>query len=399
MSDLISVKTDVPFYLRLPPYWFISHDAVKSKCAILCSHRFGEIRFNKNTKMYNNSEFKEFDKSNVTKPYKEYKYKTTNNYRDIKDEITTAEINVSKDGGFKELKTYTEFDMLLYWDGINKIDELILKERISNNLNHFLNIYRLVTQDPYVTKIDFDLDLYIVDIRVCKLLPNLKDLPIEKIIRDINKIKFMDNIGLGRATIQRLDSLEDIWPGKDLDKSFLDTFSNLIQNEYKMPLHYELILLAQTYLKKRIYHISIILAETAFEIYIENILRDIFISEGKSETDIDNLLGFEGSYGSHNSRLYFLDKLLYKKFNSRNGFINSIEYKNWNNDLYLIRNDIVHRGIIYEISFKKCQKAIKACKEAVSFFERRIGSFANNIQICTDVSFLIKTAGRISSFL
>jgi hypothetical protein len=55
--------------------------------------------------------------------------------------------------------------------------------------------------------------------------------------------------------------------------------------------------------------------------------------------------------------------------------------------------------MIYEITFEKCKRAIKACKEAINFYERKISNFANKIQICTDVSFLKETAGRISSFL
>jgi len=395
MCQLISFKTDLPFYLRLPPNWFISYDNFHGECAIHCSHRFGQKQFSKSTPMINNLKIKKYDNYGKDRPYNKYQYQITGYSENLKEEIPTLNIDRSDNGGFTELETYTEIHMLLFEDNI---DEFTFKNRISNNLNHFINIYRLITQDPYVFKIDFELDLYIRDIRMASLPENLKDRTISEILENLDNIEFPDYIGQGRKEILRVNHLADIWPGEDLNNDFLENFRNVVVNKYEMPLHYELILTAQFHLKKKDYHISIILSETAFEVYIEELLRQIFLSEGKTDSEIKDLLVFNGSYGSHNNRLQYLDRISIEKFNCIDRFIGSVEYSNWRDDLYILRNDIIHRGMVSDISFEQCLKAIKAAKKAISFFERRFSSFSNRIKIYDDVYFLENTAGRMLSF-
>ena len=59
-----------------------------------------------------------------------------------------------------------------------------------------------------------------------------------------------------------------------------------------------------------------------------------------------------------------------ERYNYADRFIGSNDHTNWNNNLYIVRNDIVHRGMVYEISFEKCLRAIQAAKKAISFFEK-----------------------------
>ncbi len=214
MDKIISFKTDLPFYLRLPPSWFISYDDIYKECAIFCTHRFGEIQFCKSTELINNCKIKEYDLSNTNEPYKEYKYKITGCSEYLREEVPTLIINRAKNGGFTELKSYTEIDMLLLINDIDNVNESILKNRISDNLNHFINIYRLITQDPYILKIDFELDLYIMDIRIAEFPANLKNRTMIEVVKDLANIEFSDYIGEGRKEILRLNHLKDIWPEK-----------------------------------------------------------------------------------------------------------------------------------------------------------------------------------------
>ena len=395
MPSLVSFKTDLPYYLRLPFAWFPSYDDIQKECAINCRHRFGEVQFKKSTEIINNTSLSKIISPPIKSDLPTYKYKKTDILAETGEEITTSIIDLSENGGFIELRAYTEIDMIIFVDDSEKINYNNLKTRFFNNLNHFINIYRLIMQDPYIKRINLDADLYIQDIRVAEIPDNLKNLPFKKLFEYIGKLAFGTKIGEGRSTTQRLNSIEDIWPGKDLNDDILKQYGRLFLNKYEMPLHYELILNAQYFLKKDLFYLSIILSETAFEVYIENLLRAVFKDEGKSNKEINKLLNFQGSFSNLFDRLIFLDELLVNKFNSRETFKGSEMEKKWQRNLYYKRCDVVHRGLIFKLTFEDCKDAIKVAKDSINFFENKIDTFANNIIINTTVDHLKKTSGRI----
>lgn len=395
MAELVSFKTDLPFYLRLPFAWFLSYDDIYKECAINCRHRFGEVQFKESTEIINNTSLSKIISPPIKSDLPTYKYKKTDILADTGEEITTSVIDLSENGGFIELRAYTEIDMIIFVGDSEKIDYKNLKERFSNNLNHFINIYRLIVQDPYIKRINLDTDLYIQDIRVAKIPDDLKDLPFKKLFENISTIAFGTKIGEGRTVTQRLNSIVDIWPGKDLNDDFLKQHGRLFLNKYEMPLHYELILDAQYFLKKGLFYLSIILSESAFEVYIENLLRAILKDEGKSNKKINNLLNFNGEYSGISERLACLDKFLVNKFKSTEIFKGSEIEKKWKKDLYYKRCDVVHRGLIFKLTFDSCKDAIKAAKDAIMFFENKVGTYTNSIIIDSTVDHLKKSSGRI----
>jgi len=395
MANLISFKTDLPYYLRLPFAWFLSYDDIYKECAINCRHRFGEIQFKKSTEIINNTSLSKMISPPITTGLPTYGYKKTDVLAVTGEEITTSLIDLSENGGFTELRAYTEIDMIIFVGDSEKVDSKNLKERFSNNLNHFINIYRLIQQDPYVKRINFNTDLYIQDISVAEIPEDLKDLPFKKIFESIGKIAFKSKIGEGRTTTQRLNAIEDIWPGKDLNDEILKQYGRLFLNKYEMPLHYELILDAQNFLKKSLFYLSIILSESALEVYIENLLRAILKDEGKSKKEINKLLNYEGPYSDLSERLTCLDEFLVSKFKSTEIFKGSEIEKKWKKDLYYKRCDVVHRGLIFKLTFENCKDAIKAAKDAINFFENKVGAYANNIIINSTVDHLKKSSGRI----
>jgi len=99
--------------------------------------------------------------------------------------------------------------------------------------------------------------------------------------------------------------------------------------------------------EQQIYHknheVSVILAQTGFEIFISEILRTLLKSvEGLSD---DTIINF---YRDSKKLLYFrrklnrLDKILQK--NRKGRFKGTIQYKEWEEKTYNLRNEIVHEG-------------------------------------------------------
>ena len=395
MKFLVSFKTDLPYYLRLPYAWFLSYDDVYKECAINCRHRFGEIQFKKSTETINNTSLLKIISPPITSNLPPYKYLKKDILAETGEEITTSIVDLSENGGFTELRAYSEIDMIILVNDSEEVNYNNLKVRLSDNLNHFIDIYRLLTQDPYIKRVNIDTDLYIKDLRVAEIPEDLKELPFKELFGHIDKLGFGTKIGEHRFTNQRLNSIEDIWPGKDLRDNILKQHGRLFLKRYEMPLHYELILNAQYFLKKRLFYLSIILSEIAFEVYVENLLRAIFIDEGKNNKEINKLLNFQGPYSNLFDRLIYLDEVLVKKFKNSEIFNGSEIEKKWKKNLYYKRCDVVHRGLIFKIIFEDCKDAIKSAKDAIIFFENKVSSFANDIIIDTTVDHLKKTPGRI----
>jgi len=70
---------------------------------------------------------------------------------------------------------------------------------------------------------------------------------------------------------------------------------------YRITLYYELILIAQVELKRRNYHIAILEAETAFEVYIANILLEALVALGVAKNQV--LADMENSIVTHKCNL------------------------------------------------------------------------------------------------
>ena len=192
--------------------------------------------------------------------------------------------------------------------------------------------------------------------------------------------------------------MDDIFPGETLEGEHLNNLIKLTAQEYQIPLHYDLILNAQTQLKKHNYHVAIIEAETAFEVYVENTLIKIAVELKRKEETVKEL-EYPGSYDQPGKRLKGLDEFIssYRtnnKLKELDNFVGSDQYKEWDIKLYKVRNDVVHGGL-RKITFEKTRDAIHSVKIAISKIEQSIAGLADHVQICADVNHLNNTAGKI----
>ena len=168
---------------------------------------------------------------------------------------------------------------------------------------------------------------------------------------------------------------------------------------YRITLYYELILIAQVELKRRNYHIAILEAETAFEVYIANILLEALVALGVAKNQVLADMEDPKKIGLLNQRLSKLDTVVDEYRRARGlavvkSFVNSETHTEWKNHLYKLRNKIVHEGWCLA-TFDLAKRGIAACKAAYNGFEDRFPGIANPIQIDPGVGHLQNTAGRL----
>ena len=81
----------------------------------------------------------------------------------------------------------------------------------------------------------------------------------------------------------------------------MDLFFRVLIKPYRITFYYELILIAQVELKRRNYHIAILEAGPAFEVYIANILLVASIALGVAKNQV--LADMENSIVTHKCNL------------------------------------------------------------------------------------------------
>jgi len=307
-------------------------------------------------------------------------------------EVPTLHIDTGRTGGFSELRPYTEVAVFIVVNGeLSAPPSPESKDRAFRVLNHFLDIYSMITQDPYVRRIDRELDIYLIDFAVASVPPEIAQKPARAILDRISDIHFPTQVGKGRQLQYRVNTLEDLFPGQIIEKPYLDLLAQLVAEAYKVPLHYELIFAAQRELKHRNHHIAIIEAETAFEAYVAKTLVESCVATGVPRQDILDPL---------TRRLERLDKAV-RKYRELNGlppvtaFVGSAEHSEWKTRLYKVRNRVVHEGW-RSLTFDDAKRGIAACKAAIKYIEDQLPTISDRIQIAPGLDHLTNTAGRLT---
>lgn len=388
---------DLPFYLRLPSSLFFTWDPEWGIAAILPCQHIGEVSFSKVCSLINSKRLLDSISDSVNNP-SDQKIKMTCMTKDY-GEIPTLHIDTGASGGFTELRAYTEVIVFVITTEEGGSLLAASKARTFEVLNHFIDTYRLITQDPYVYRIGEEFDTYVVDYSLGNVPSEYESGSPTDILSHISSINFPRDIGKSRELKYRLNSLDDLFPGKILEKNFLDMFMQWIKSPYDVPLHYELILKAQVELKQRNYNLTIIEAETAFEVYIANVLLEASVAIGLARNQIIADMENPRKLGFLSKRLTKLDSVVGQYRIARSlaklpDFVNSTIHKNWKSDLYELRNKIVHAGWCLT-TFDLAKQAIQSCKAAIKDIEDRIPGITNPIQIYPGVNHLQNTAGRL----
>lgn len=397
-ASVLSARFDIPFYLRLPSLAFFTWDPEYGTAAIYPRQHLGEIIFSKVSLKFKNAKKLLDSPSQPTEGLFYPEFLMTCETKGF-GEVPTLHIDTGQTGGFTELRAYSELTVFIAIEKDHDPFSSSAMARIFEVLNNFLDIYRIITQDPYVHRIDGELDTYLIDYSAGVIPEKYHDSSSGDILKNIQEINFHSEIGKGRQLKFRLNTLEDLFPGKILEKKFLDLFGGLIQQPYNIPIHYELIFTAQVELKRRNYHIAILEAETAFEVYIAHIILEVSVALGEDRSQIIEDMENPKKLGLLNQRLIRLDHLI-NEYRRAQGlaesadFFGNATYIEWKNNLYILRNKIIHEGWRF-VTFEQTKRGIAACKFAIKEFEDRLPGIANKIQIYPGVERLQNTAGRL----
>jgi len=396
---VLSSRLDLPFYLRLPHMVFPTWDPEDGAAAILPRQRLGQAGFSRSTRLVEESRVLD---SPSPPPYLPPGHDVVMTcVSDELGEVPTLSFDTTQNGGYAELRPYTEATVFVTLPRVPSAEQVAAqKERVGKVLNHFLTMYRLVTQDPWVVPLNLSLDVYLQDDSIGRVPDQLASRPPAEILRNLGSIGFATEIGTGRQYTYRLNTLEDLYPGKILERPYLEPFVGSLQMDYEMPLHYDLLLQAQTQLKRRNYHVAVLEAETAFEVYVADLLVRVKIALGDAREAIMLAMEDMQVLGPLTRRISELDRVLpliaqVRGWGTPLAFIGTHHHAGWKRDLYDVRNRVIHGGY-RAIDFEQAKLGILKAKAAISYFEGNCGDFANRIQIYAGGDHLNNTAGRLS---
>lgn len=394
-KKIVASRFSIPFYLRLPTGFLLGWEPEAGVCAILPFRRLGEVSFSSACSLTSPAEVLDSYGSPIVETPEHEMLMTCQLANGL--EIPTLKIKTGAAGGFHELRSYSELVVFVLVAGpLPPLREIAV--RVAAATNHLIDIYRAVTQDPFVRRLDFDLDLFVIDYSFGVVGSALAEgSPIE-IFRGIESVSFSAALEDHRFQY-RLNTWEDLFPGPVLEHQFIQTLATMLPRQYELPLHYDLIFRAQSELKARNYHIAVLEAETAFEVYVAALLLRIVEANGGARADVLSQMEDPSKLGLLKRRLRRLDELI-KGYRSSKGlpavpaFVGSQGFRDWEDQLYKLRNRITHGGLRM-VSFDDARLGISAGKKAIHEIESVVPDYANPVQIASEVTHLQNTAGRL----
>jgi len=396
-AAILASRFDLPFYLRLPSSVFLTWDPEDAVAALLPRQRLGQVSFSRTTGLVPETRLLDSPGPAPHTP-PAHKVLMTCQTKDY-GEVPTLHIDTSQAGGFAELRPYTEATVFVTLPAEVDGQKGRQKARVMKILNHFLGLYRLVTQDPWVVPIDHELDLYLIDDAVGAVPEHLRNASADQVLLQLNSIPFATDIGDRRQYTYHLNTLDDLFPGKVLDKAHLDSFAGALRDAYDLPLHYDLLLWAQVQLKRRNYHVAVLEAETAFEVYVADLLVRLKETLGEARTQILADMDNPRRLGLLAQRLGAIDAAAASYVNGKGlaawaPFVNSAVHVEWKDALYDLRNRVVHGGY-RQVTFNEAKRGVVAGKAAIKHLEDGLADFANRIQIYAGGDHLQNSAGRL----
>lgn len=106
------------------------------------------------------------------------------------------------------------------------------------------------------------------------------------------------------------------------------------------------------------YRLAVVEAETAFETLVDQTVVEHYRAQGASDAEIDNKMqaGLKNLIKDHLPRCC-----------SEQPFVGTMEHSTWENDLYSLRNAVVHNGA--SVDADEARKALDAAEKALQWIE------------------------------
>ncbi len=147
-----------------------------------------------------------------------------------------------------------------------------------------------------------------------------------------------------------------------------DFAREILRSGNQLPIHRILYLNARREEVFENYRIAVVEAETAFEVLVDEVVSKCYRTQGHSARDVDAKLqaGFENLLKDH------LPKACGEPFTGTKA------HSDWKNDLYILRNAVIHDGA--SVTSDQTKKALDVAERALSWLEERILVGNTNIE-------------------
>jgi hypothetical protein len=399
----ITVILDIPFSLAIPNGQYTVYDPVKKIAIVQVAMREGSRSFFRDTPITGPTSFTDLKQKakELERPRQPHSYVVVSKLKDGTQKAT-LNIHSGADGGFAEMKYYTEVQITYLEDDLGvlgKQDGAVLS-RATDILNRFLDKYRLFTEDYRVGRVSSERNFYFAMCHTSPLSQDERGLTIEQLFDTLKTGReFLQPLGHGGANILRQHSFELLGPRSQVDHAGLSTLAPFLQTDYEMPLSYDLVMEAYRALQLgRDYKLAIVHVATAVEVHVLHLLHAVLVALGDSPVDAWTKLENDPEYEGVAKRLKKLE-LHTKAYCEQHGlpyaaFVGGAQHGDWKTQVAGKRNRAVHAGVA-GFTWKEAAEAISVAKKSILFLDQRIPHLANLFQLNPDVRGIRESAGGI----
>lgn len=384
----VAALLDIPFPLALPNAAYRCFDPKKGVAIVQTLLKEGSRAFFRNLPIQGPTTFAQLkqEAKEYERPRVDYSYLAVAGLTDGQKKAT-LNIHCGTDGGFAEAKYYSEVHVTFLEDDLARIEAgQLVMERVAEILNPFLDKYRLLMQDFRVGRVAADRNFYVTVCHTSPLTPDEVNLSPELLFSRLDRPRtFRTQLGVGAMNVLRINHLEHLLPRVQMAEPILSLFGQFAQEQYELPLSYDLILEALRSMQSvRDFKLAIVHAATAVEVQVLNLLHKVLILIGNTPSDAWTLLETDPNYQGVRNRLKRLEEHT-RDYCAGNSivfaaFLGTSLYSKWDSQVATKRNRAVHAGVA-SFTFSEASIAIGIGKETINFLDKRIPAIADRFQI------------------
>lgn len=388
---IVHVRWELPFPSRLPPLAFACWEPVEGVALMNCLPRVGTVKWRRHSTIVSAQELlgdRYIEEPTWALP--NYDYRESSLTSDQR-EIFTTELLAGAEGGFDEAHAYTVAHVFLCMRAkADTLNEAVIS-RAAAAINNVFGIHALLAADGWTRPMRPDLDSYCTLCSLAQIPESWAQMTAADALRRVSELTFPTEIGKGRTPMVGLGSHDDLLQG-EFSSEHLSLLRSLCQRQLELAPYQQLLLSAIRRLGRREFASAIIDAQSAGELCVSGILRQLLLAEGESEEDVE--IGFsKRGVGHHIDRLDRYEKAR----GTENPFGVSTHRDAWKLKLEKLRHAIVHRGL-RELTFDQTRLGIAAGMSAIARLEEIWPQYQPPVRWTGDyvkAQHLTKSAGKL----
>ena len=403
---LAIVRFDAPFPISVPTPCLLTYDPEEEVAGVCFFLLEGSVSFSRSTAIEGPNMSHEL-RARVGDRFPQYepqRYMLTGVLHDGR-ELASLNILTGSDGGFHEAKFYCQVDICLVVGDTqaildNGVQAGKVVARAIDVFNLFLDKYLLFSGDVRAQSVAMEKGLYVAQIVVSGPVPEDATRSNRQMLESLSTGRvFSGKPGLGPVNHLRLNSWDALGPKPPLPDDRWHMLETVATRPVEMPVFYRLLFNA---IRELVIHndfrLAILEGETAFEVYIRQLLAKLLVDEGRSQSDASALINDDDSYWGITRKLTRLDGAL-GRYAARQGtppiaFEATNQKRRWKADLYELRNRIIHEGDL-RIAFGQAHDGLRACWDSIYFLEGAVPTLREWIVLEPFMERFGQTAGTL----